>query len=572
MTDHEEALELVHRGWDHLRRERPIAARACWQHALRLSPGDPAATRALDTLQTSPELPEAARKEWRLRPPSGEGRRLRWDQALRRGDLGDLERASAAFRDLVDSDADDHEARFNRALCLAWLGRNLPALRELRQLVARSARAQPDAAAEAWALAEILRAGAGAEPEADDLSHAWTLPLGPGETAPRGGKILRPVSLSADAPAGAARVFEWLDRDFPAPEVELQAEDLPRVLATWVETPGQLRLSSPDPVLLEEAIDRLGPHRERGDRTATPLPLPLLDAGLWTFRLPPGLDLNDRRRLTREAAEHRLEDGWIHWPRHGLDGASPIQAARKAAEGDPEAMAMLSAVVRVREQLGERTSTSELYGGYPFARLRRRLGLPIGADEPAPEVADRSCAGLPELAALDPSGLDDPSLAEAAASAAGLGDDAITRKIAEALFDRGPKAIGFAARALPKLVAAGVRRSLAQGDESAALRWLERAEEADPDRRASYATWRAEVLGGMGDAEGAARAYSDAIDLDPDAERALEAAESLRLLGLPEAAYAIAERARDLADSPEDRARSEAILASLRDGIHDDSD
>src|SRR5262245_50183615 len=38
-----EVLALVHRGWDHLRLQRPLAAWASWQQALRLAPEDRAA-------------------------------------------------------------------------------------------------------------------------------------------------------------------------------------------------------------------------------------------------------------------------------------------------------------------------------------------------------------------------------------------------------------------------------------------------------------------------------------------------------------------------------------------------
>lgn len=566
MTDHEEALELVHRGWDHLRRERPIAARACWRQALRVSPDDPAASQALHTLRTSSEMPEAARKEWRFRPPTTEERRARWDQRLRGDDLENLERAEAAFRELITEDAYDHEARFNRALCLAWMGRNAQAIRKLRALIARSAEAQPDAAEEAWLLAEVLRAGAGAEQEADDLSHAWLIPIRPGEPELRKDLILKPIVLDPTAPSIASQVFEWLDRDFPTTTAELRPETLPRVLATWVESPGRLRIASPDPSLLDEAADLLGPLRERAERTASPLPLPLLDAGLWTFRLPPGLDVETSRRLTRESVERRLEDQWIHWPRHGLDGQSPLNAAQKAAAGDPEARVMLSAVVRFREQLGERPATAELYGGYPFSRLRRRLDLALDSADPTPESTDLSCAGLTELSTIDPTRLDDPSLAEAAGSAAGLRDDAVTEKLTAALFERGARAIALAVRDLPKLIAAGVRRGLARNDEPAALRWIERAETADPDRAARYRIWRAEILAKLGDVDAVIQAYSEALDLDPSSGQALQAAESTLAQGLPEAALELAGRARDLAANPTEKAQAEAFLASLRDG------
>ena len=40
-----EVLAWVHRGWDQLRLQRPLAAWAAWQRALRIKPRDPAATQ-----------------------------------------------------------------------------------------------------------------------------------------------------------------------------------------------------------------------------------------------------------------------------------------------------------------------------------------------------------------------------------------------------------------------------------------------------------------------------------------------------------------------------------------------
>ena len=48
-----------------------------------------------------------------------------------------------------------------------------------------------------------------------------------------------------------------------------------------------------------------------------------------------------------------------------------------ASRGDAVARAKLTAVIRLREQLGNRPSALLLYQGYPFDRLRRRLGLEL---------------------------------------------------------------------------------------------------------------------------------------------------------------------------------------------------
>lgn len=559
------ARSLVRRGWDHLRRERPLAARADWQRALLLAPGDPAADEALDQLARAADLPAAARKEYRLVSPAGDADRRRWDARFREAKLDDLDRAARAFADLVDDEPNDTAALYNLALCRAWQGRNLDAIAAFDRYVAAVAPVALDQAVGAWAIAEILRAGAGAESEADDLSFAATVPGVDLDDDPAVSfSHLRPVPIGPDAPVRDARIFEWLDRPMPPASADLSAADLPLVMATLVLRPDQCRLSSPDPGTLALALDRLGPWRDRAERTATPLPLPLLDAGLWTFRLPADLDLDARRPLTREALEHRLEDVWIHWPRHGLGGATPLDAARAAAEGDAIARAKLLAVVRIREQLGARTRSAELYGGYPFDRLRRRLGLPPD-DAATIEPADLSCAGLAELAKLDPAKLESLALADAVASAIGLRDDALIARFAGALVAQGGKAL--ARVPAPAMFAGLVRHALARQDEAGAIDWLARAADADPGHRDDYETWRAEIEVRAGDPEAAFRTYARLLDHTPDSARALDAAETLIDRGYPDFAQALAAQARELARTPAERAAAEGLLSALRDGL-----
>ena len=162
---------------------------------------------------------------------------------------------------------------------------------------------------------------------------------------------------------------------------------------------------------LEEAEEKLrrliGAEAEPAERVAAPLPLPFLDADVWTARLPFG----NRpaiwpTSLARETVEAYYENQWIHRPRQGLDGLSPLAASQDARRGDAVARAKLDAVVRLREQLGSRPTAVAMYQGYPFDRLRRRLGLdPVESD--TVDAGDLSCAGLSELQTLEPDELDD---------------------------------------------------------------------------------------------------------------------------------------------------------------------
>ncbi len=132
-------LSLVHEGWNHLMSQRPLAAWGSWQRALRAEPDSAAARKALATLESAAELPLAARKVYRLRQPRTADQRSRWDLRLRAGGAEDLDAAAAAFERLAEDAPDDSEAWYNRALCLAWRGRDAEAVECLDRVVALSA-------------------------------------------------------------------------------------------------------------------------------------------------------------------------------------------------------------------------------------------------------------------------------------------------------------------------------------------------------------------------------------------------------------------------------------------------
>ena len=289
------------------------------------------------------------------------------------------------------------------------------------------------------------------------------------------------------------------------------------MLATVIRTPDLLRVSSPDPAglaaLEETAVGRAlaGARREK-----TPLPIAWADAALGTFRLPPGLDDAAKASLARSVVEHVYEDLWVHQPRRSLGDLAPLEAARRADRGDLVARARLAAVVRYREQLGTRPTHAEVYQGYPFDRLRRRLGLLTPDESDAFDAADASCMGERELDGLDPSTLDDHRLADAFRSAAALRDDARTARFAAALARRPAPARD---RLDPAAVFAPlVRESLRTGDPEEALAWLTTAMTgADGPRVRVFTVWSAEIHARSGRPEAALRAYQELLDR-PDSD------------------------------------------------------
>jgi tetratricopeptide (TPR) repeat protein len=551
-----------------------LAAWASWRRALRLDPESAAARQALARLEAASDPPRAARRAYSFRAPDDERRRARWDVALQGRDLDDLAHAADAFARLAGDDPSDASAWYNHALCLAWQGRKAEAVTALDGVVRLQAGRAFDCAVEAWTLAEVLRQGAGAEALADDLNYAWTLE-GCDEQAiarwcqrPELRPIAMPQELAGDsAHLERAPIFEWLDRPMPPPAPHpLAAADLPRVLATVVSTPPTVRLSSPDPRTLEQIDPQLLRSVSDPDRPirreASPLPLPFLDAAVWTFRLPTGLDEEARGQLSRVAVENYYENIWIHLPRQGLGDRSPLAAGQAAAAGDAVARARLAAVVCLREQLGARPPSRAMYQGYPFDRLRRRLGLEL--DHPASvDLVDCSCMSGGELDRLDPDGLSDDRLIEADESAAALGDDHRTARFAAELVRRGAPVLRRLG--LPTVLAPLVRETLRCDEPEQALAWIDRARNLNGGHdRGTLDTWKAEIHARTGDPDASLKIYQDLLAHDPSpAARALDAAETLLDNGFSGHARPLLRLARDQARQASDRATVERATLLL---------
>ena len=152
---------LVHKGWDHLHSQRPLAAWASWQRALRVDPDSPVATKALATLASAGDLPAAARMPYRFREAADAARRVIWDQVMRGSNAEDPAAAAELFGKLALEDPTDSAAWFNRALCLAWCGENRESISCLDKVVALEAGPAFDRAVDAWTLADVLRQGEG---------------------------------------------------------------------------------------------------------------------------------------------------------------------------------------------------------------------------------------------------------------------------------------------------------------------------------------------------------------------------------------------------------------------------
>ena len=337
--------------------------------------------KALATLESAADLPAAARAIYRLRQPDDPARRAAWNDRLKaRGDGDqDLDAMADAFGRLAAEGPDDPAAWYNRALCLAWRGAN------------REAVACLDRARSTWRRGRrsIARSRPGPWPKSSDRVGAprpWPTTCDsrsrstwdPADTPDLLVEFpdLRRVSLPhvpgiEPGPDPDIEVFEWLDRPLPDSAEAgriARAGDLPVTLASvYLNRKSRtLRLSSPRVETLQQVEEVLLPRLEAGQRTirreAAPLPLPFLDADVWTVRIPPGLEPGRVDELTREWVEHFYEDEWIHRTRQSLGGLSPLGAALRSRRDDPVLRARLTAVVDFREQLGARPRPAALSG------------------------------------------------------------------------------------------------------------------------------------------------------------------------------------------------------------------
>jgi hypothetical protein len=549
---------LVHEGWNHLKSQRPLAAWGSWQRALRADPDSLPAKQALSALESAGDLPLAARASYRFREAAPPARRVKWEDRMRGQNNDDLDATADLFGRLATDDPTDSAAWYNRALCLAWMGNNVEAIGCLDRVVGLEAERALDQAVDAWLVAEVLRQGGGAETLADDLRFACTMGWKPGHTSwlldefPEIQRIPTPRA-PGDSAANSLEieVFEWLDRPMSSPEIRpVASSQAPIVLASVYISGKTLRLSSPRVENLERVEEALFPRLETGAgsvrREASPLPLPFQDADVWIFRVPPGIDPDLADQLGRESVEQYFENHWIHRPRHGLDDRSPLGAAREASRGDAVARAKLTAVVRLREQLGNRPSALILYQGYPFDRLRRRLGLELVYPS-AVDLQDLSCASALELDALDPTTLDDARLIEAFASAAGLRDDARTARLASDLLKRRPAAL--TSLDLTSVVAPLVRQAIAADDTIGAVNHLEQVRSISLGKTArTLDVWRAEVYTRAKHPDHAMEIYGRLITPDATgAALALDAAEMMLDNGHLDEAKILAIEASDLA-------------------------
>ena len=548
-----------------LRLNRPVAARAALERAARYDPANEEIRQVLEAI-FGPEsrLPESARRKYSFRPAAPD-RAAAWRAALPGGESARLGDALRAFEKLTQENDRDAAAWFNLGLVRAWLGENAPGIEDLNRYV----ELEPDEAraAEAAALAEVLRCGHGAEEQADHLEH-------------------RAIFRLRD-PQPVVQMLEGWDKEHRMLGVRSNPED-GSLVGLLLEPPSGVNLTGGPPMAklaahlfivanlmrlansqresLERAVDevrqKLGPAIDEPHIDAGPVQFGDVVAEALVFPTQPTTPEAVQPRM-RDHAERFFEDTWIHRPLKALAGNAPVDAA-----GHPNLRKRLLGVIRFLDECFSGSAPRMQDPGadqtplYDFDRLRRKLGLTEGAPPAAQTAAatataaasgpDVNAMGAAELAGLNAGTLSDEQLEQAFRAALRLDARDLAASFARALVARPANAAQPDRYPFYKHL---MDVAHSENDTDAVLRYLEEGRRIDAEqnegRRANdYGLRRGQTLAKRKEVDAAAEEFQSLINRAPDdlrfygtaAEAMLGQRQGQRALQFAEAGLAKARR------------------------------
>ena len=322
------SLSLVHEGWNHLMSQRPLAAWGTWQRALRIDPESAAARQAIETLESAPDLPLAARQVYRFRKPATPRPAVGLEPGDPQRPQAELADAADAFGRLTDEAPEDAEAWFNKGLCLAWLGQDRQAIECLDRGRRPGRRSRPEPGRGRLGPGRDPPPGRGRGEPLRRPALRLQLRLEP-PTTPPGWSPRSPRSGGSrprTTPPGPAHsladleVLEWLDRPFPTASAVAGEADLPRLLATDLHHAGDAAADQPP---RGDARAGRGEAREdaRGGRSgrsnAWRPPCPSRSSTPTSGPRPArGARSRALARLARDRGAY-YENHWIHRPASG---------------------------------------------------------------------------------------------------------------------------------------------------------------------------------------------------------------------------------------------------------------
>jgi tetratricopeptide (TPR) repeat protein len=545
-----------------MRANRPVAARAALARAVHLAPGNEELRKGLENIfGPNGRFPDAARKTYEFKRP-GQGlagpRRQAWDRAFA-GATARLPDVARTFEGLTKEDPADAAAWFNLGLTRAWLGDHPPALEALDRYV--ELEADESRAAEAAALAEVLRLGQGMEEQCDHHQYSFLLEI----RNPQPVQALLQDWQTSRRLAGASTPQEGV---FSSLLLELSpsglvtagrpAADVGRVAGFLVLVGNSFRFSSTVKDRYDRVKDEVRQKLSLGLTDLREVRNPPPFADLLTEAVVVPLGESDNAAMEKAITEHAgrfFEETWIHRPLKSLNSIAPVDAA-----GHAKLRKKLLGVILLLEQSARKSPVAS----YSFDGLRRKLGL-AGAAGPAAGdgVGDIARMGAPELSALKPEALSEEQLEKAYQTAHRLDAQELAAHFAEALVSR-PVQPGKADRY--PWYSFLIQKALRDGEPDAAMDRVNEGEKVDCEhnegrRRNDYEAFRAVVHTKRGEVEAAEDVYRRLIERVPrDFKARGKAAEAMLSLKQPAKALRFAEEGVAAARQANDRGSEEYLL------------
>lgn len=496
--------DSIRRGWALLQSQRPHAAWASWQSVLRHDPGNAAANEALERLAAADDLPEVARRPLRFAAPAGDEAREAWNKAFGQSkspeELADPTLAATVFRRILEERPGDAAACWNYAVCLVWAGAQWLAIDALNDVIDMAAAADPDRAADAACLAELLRHGSGAEENADAISESLNFQT----------SLLRGLDICTILQAyGSLLTFSHPDAPVGTILGELlvkspQATRFPVAkMASLIATPESIRISQPAGAASDSFLEQLAGHLryltgKEFTIDSTVLPIALYDSAPARFGLDPSLTNDEKQALTQSAVSDYFETTWINQQRNSLNELSPLQFSRLKS---PEAKARLEGLITFLEQIAARPASRKLYQGYDFDRLRYRLGLfrPVGSIDAKGEARHLSLLWFHsgEVGRHKPGSIDDKYLTTAWETATACHDNKLAIELGDEILRRGGEFLSLVSPV--RWLAPYMRQAMAADDLEAGEKALNKAFEIDEkyysgQHNNEILLWRAQFL------------------------------------------------------------------------------
>lgn len=532
-----------------LKMNRPVAAHAALKLALHYQPANEELRKALEQVfGAQSRLPAAARKDYQFKAAPGSS--ASWQKTL--GAVqGKLSEAARAFDALTRQDEKNPAAWYNLGLTRAWLGDNRGALEALDRYVGLEN--DTAAAAEAWALGEVLRQGQGMEEASDfvEQSYAYQLremnPLFNVLDEWQRERRFVPFQVSQQDQLITGLILEKK----PAMTPELAATQVAGLGAFFLLIGDHLRLWNTNPEQLdkvrEEITQRLQMNEVRRDRG--PATFNDLLADVLAFPVA-ATDEAMAQRIIMEHTQRFFEDQWIHRPLKSLGGVPAVDAATQ-----PSLRKKVLGVIQFLQDCAVLTPSRE----YDFNRLRRKLGLLEGGSTAAPAAAagpDITAMGAAELAGLPIDTLAENQLEQAYQTALKLDARELAGKFALALVGK-PVPAGQTRDRFPWFSHL-VQLAIADGNTGAALDFVNEGEKDDCEhnegrRRNDYELRRAQLHAKRGEVDAAADVFERLTQRVPDelryrgsaAEAMLSAKRADKALHFAEAGLAKAREKND---------------------------